>query len=79
MQTTATSSAYRIRSKTGIFIRKHSKCLEIPYGITFPTKILTLAITPFLFILLGVLYEFAMVSGVNILLFPQEVEVHSFS
>ena len=39
-------------------------------------KILTLTITPFLFILVGVLREFAMVPGVYILLSPQKEEVH---
>ena len=40
----------------------------MPYSITCSTKILTLAIAPFLFILFGVLCEFAMVPGVYILL-----------
>ena len=44
----------------------------MPYSITCFTIILTLAIVPFLFILVGVLCEFAMVPGVYILLFPQE-------
>ena len=48
----------------------------MPSSITCSTKILTLAIAPFLFILVGVLCEFAMMSGVYILLFPQEEEVH---
>ena len=51
----------------------------MPYSITFSTKILALAIAPFLFILAGVLREFDMVPGVYILLSPQEEEVHSFS
>ena len=45
------------------------------YSIICSTKILTLAIAPFLFVLVGVLSEFAVVSGVWILLFPQEEEV----
>ena len=40
----------------------------MPYNITCSTKILTLAIAPFLFILVDVLCEFAMVPGVYILL-----------
>ena len=40
----------------------------MPDSITCSSKILTLAIAPFLFILVGVLFEFAMVSGVYILL-----------
>ena len=43
------------------------------------TKILTLVIAPFLFILVGILFEFAMVPGVYILLSPREEEVHSSS
>ena len=43
----------------------------MPYSITCSTKILTLAISQFLFILVGVLFEFAMVPGVYILFFPQ--------
>ena len=39
---------------------------------------LTLAIAPFLFILVGILYEFAMVPGVYILLSPQEEETSFF-
>ena len=49
------------------------------YSITCSTKILTLAIAPFLFISIGVLCEFAMVPGVYVLLFPHEEEVHSSS
>ena len=48
------------------------------YSIIFSTKILTLAIAPFLFILVGVLCEFAMMQGVYILLDPQEEGVHYF-
>ena len=48
----------------------------MPYRIICFTKILTLAIASFLFILVGVIYEFAVVSGVYILLSPQEEEVH---
>ena len=39
------------------------------------TKILTLEIASFLFILVGVVCEFAIVPGVYILLSPQEEEV----
>ena len=42
------------------------------YRIICFTKILTLAIAPFLFILVGVVCEFAIVPGVYILLSPQE-------
>ena len=49
----------------------------MPYCITCSTKILTWAIALFLFILVGVVCEFAMVPGVYILLSPQEKEVHS--
>ena len=48
----------------------------MPSSIICSTKILTLAITPFLFLLVGVLCEFAMVPGVYILSSPQEEEVH---
>ena len=48
----------------------------MPSSITCSTKNLTLEIAPFLFILVGVLWEFAIVTGVYILLFPQEEEVH---
>ena len=53
----------------------------IPYSIPSSTEVLTLAITLFLFILVGVPFvcEFAMVLGVDIFLCPQEEEVHSFS
>ena len=44
------------------------------YGPTYYTKILTLAIAPFLSISIGVLCEFAMVLDVYILLSPQEVK-----
>ena len=47
----------------------------MPFSITCSNKILTLAIAPFLFILVDVLCEMAMVPGVYILLFPQEKEV----
>ena len=52
------------------------KCL---CGINCSTKILALTITPFLFILVSVLFEFAMVLGVNILLYPQEEDVNVLS
>ena len=50
----------------------------MPYSIPSSTKILTLAVAPFLCILLGLLSvcEFAIVPGVYILLCPQEEEVH---
>ena len=48
----------------------------MPQIITFSTKIPTLAIVSFLFILVGVLCEFAMVLGVYILLCPQEEDIH---
>ena len=48
----------------------------MPYPITCSTKILTLAIAPFLFILVGVICELDIVPGVYILLSPQEKEVH---
>ena len=51
----------------------------MPYSIICYTKILTLAIATFLFILGGVLYEFAMVPSVYILLSPQKEQVHSSS
>ena len=51
----------------------------MPYIMTCSSKILTLAIAPFLFILAGVLCEFDMVPGEYILLSPQEKEVHSCS
>ena len=44
----------------------------MPYSITCSTKILTLAIAPFLFILVDVLGELAMLPGVYILLSFQE-------
>ena len=44
----------------------------MPYSITCSTKILTLAIAPFLFVLLRVLCRFAIVSSVFILLSPRE-------
>ena len=48
----------------------------MPYRIICFTKILALAIAPFLFILVGVICEFAIVSDAYILLSPQEEEVH---
>ena len=48
----------------------------MPSSITRSTKILTLAIATFLFILVSVLCEFAMVPDVKILLSLQEEEVH---
>ena len=53
-----------------------SKCLQVPCSITCSTETLTLAITPILFILVGVLCEFAVVPAVYILLSPQEAKVH---
>ena len=49
------------------------------YLITCSSKLLTLVIAPFLFILVSVLCEFAMVPGGYILLFPQAEELHSSS
>ena len=49
------------------------------YIITCSTKLLTLVIAPFLFILVSVLCEFAMVPGGYILLSPQAEELHSSS
>ena len=51
----------------------------MPSSIFCSTKSLTLAIAQFLFILVCILCEFAMVPGVSILLSPQEEEVHYFS
>ena len=50
------------------------------YNITCPTKILTLAIAPFLFISVSVLCKFALVSDVYIVpLSLQETVMHSSS
>ena len=46
------------------------------YIITCSTNAFTLPIATFLFILVGVLCEFAMVPNVYILLFAQEEEIH---
>ena len=48
----------------------------MPYCINCFTKILTLAIAPFLFILVGIICEFAIVIGVYILFSSQEEKVH---
>ena len=48
----------------------------MPYRIICFTKILTLAVAPFLFILVGVICEFDIVPAVYLSLFPQEEEVH---
>ena len=48
----------------------------MPYRIICSPIIFTLAIAPFLFILVGVICEFAIVPDVYILLSPQEEEVH---
>ena len=48
----------------------------MPYHIICFTKILTLIVAPFLFILVGVICEFAIMPGVYISLSPQEEEVH---
>ena len=48
----------------------------MPYRIICFTKILTLAVAPFLFILVGVICEFAIVPVVYILFTPREEEVH---
>ena len=47
----------------------------MPYCIICFTKILTLAIAPFLFILVGVICEVTIVPGVHISS-PQEEEIH---
>ena len=47
----------------------------MPYRINYFTKINALAIAPALFILIGVICEFAVVPGVYISLSPQE-EIH---
>ena len=44
----------------------------MPYRIIYFTKILTLTIAPFLFVLVGVVCEFAIVPVAYILLSPQE-------
>ena len=49
----------------------------MPYCITCSTKTLTFVTAPFLFILAGVICEFAMVLCVYILLSPQEEEVYT--
>ena len=48
----------------------------MPYSITCSTKILTLAIAPFLFIFISIICEFTMVPGRYILLSSQKEEVH---
>ena len=48
----------------------------MPYNFICSTKILTLAMALFLFILVGAFCEFAMVLGEYILLSSQEEEVH---
>ena len=48
----------------------------MPYSITCSTKILTLAIAQFLFILVGVLCVFSVVPGVYILLSHLEEKIH---
>ena len=48
----------------------------MPYRIICFTKILTLAIAPFLSTLVGIICEFAIVPGVYILFSLQEEEVH---
>ena len=48
----------------------------MPYRIICFTKIFILAIAPFLFILVVIICEFAIVLGVYILLSPQEEKVH---
>ena len=49
------------------------------YNITCSTRILNLALTPVLFMLVGVLCEFAMLLDVYILLSSAEEEVYSSS
>ena len=51
------------------------KCLPV----SFPTKIITLAIAPLSFISVNILCKFATLSDVRILVSPQEEKVHSFS
>ena len=46
-------------------------------SIICSAKTLTLAIAPFLFTLVVILCEFAMMPGVKILLLPQEEEVYT--
>ena len=48
----------------------------MPHRVICFTKILTMEIAPFLFILGGIIYEFAIVLDVYILLSPQEEKVH---
>ena len=48
----------------------------MPYSISCSAKIVTLVIAPFLFLLVGTLYEFVMVPVAYILLFLQEEELH---
>ena len=48
----------------------------MPYCIICFTKILTLAVAPFSFILVSVISEFAIVPSVYISLSPEEEEVH---
>ena len=72
----------KIRSKTGIWIEITLNVLNCLIVCLVPLKLLyTLATAPYLFILVGIpcVYEFAMVPGVYILLFPQEEKVQSSS
>ena len=48
----------------------------MPYCIICFTKILTLAVAPFSFILVSVISEFAIVPSVYISMSPEEEEVH---
>ena len=56
---------HRIKSKTGISLKA---ILNVLKWLTCSTKILTLATTPFLLNLVGVICEFAKVPGVYTLL-----------
>ena len=73
---------YGIRS----FVRNYSKCLWITYSITCSTKVLTLAIARFLFVLVGVLCELSMVLVMHFycplrkkryIIFPEGRDVHN--
>ena len=48
----------------------------MPHSIACSTKILALAIAPFLFIFVGIIFEFAMVPDVYIFVSPKEEEIH---
>ena len=48
----------------------------MPHSIACSTKILALAIAPFLFIFVGIIFEFAMGPGGYIFVSPKEEEIH---